>query len=73
MPQRNQALGFVAMAMWRRGATLAEVAHAIERSEAAAARVLAQAMRTTAAEIIRENKNRLSESRIGLGQNRYGA
>lgn len=67
MRQGNQALGFVAMSMWRRGATLAEVAHAIERSEAAAARVLAQAMRTTQAEIVRENKSRLSESRIGVG------
>ena len=67
MRQGNQALGFVAMAMWRRGATLAEIAHAIERSDATAARVLAQAMRTTQAEIVRENKSRLSESRIGVG------
>jgi hypothetical protein len=72
MPQRNQALGFVAMAMWRRGATLAEVAHAIERSEATAARVLAQAMRTTQADIVRENKSRTSESAIGFGRNIYG-
>lgn len=56
------------MAMWRRGATLAEVAHAIERSEATAARVLAQAMRTTPAEIVLENKSRMSESIIGFGQ-----
>ncbi len=67
MRQGNQALGFVAMAMWRRGATLAEIAHAIERSDATAARVLAQAMRTTQAEIVRENKSRLSESKIGAG------
>jgi hypothetical protein len=71
MRQGNQALGFVAMAMWRRGATLAEVAQAIERSEATAARVLAQAMRTTPAEIARENKSRMSESAIGFGQNLY--